>query len=169
MLTLPGVIDTHISNTTRHPKIGFELQFSVLIRIANSQVVWDNKTFIKAGVNATNFKTGKGGIQTGRIEFINDQFVYTSLMFAESNSAIKVLGYLWWGDGPFDVGDEIPFFKGEIVKPVKVHDTIVLDLATVAVQARQIPEFTPGPPDINYLPYPNQIYNWEGENYQVVY
>jgi hypothetical protein len=169
MLVVPSYITTHNANITRHPVIGFELQFSTIIRIATHGVVWNGMSFFKAGLKATNFKTERGGIQSGRIEFINQNFTYTNIVFAEAYSGIPVNGYLWWGDGPFASGDEIKFFKGEIVRPVNVYDTIVFELATLASAARQIPSFTASPPDINYLPYPGQVFSWKGDQYEVIY
>ena len=169
MLVLQSYINTHIGNTVRHPVIGFELMFSTPVRIATHAITWDSKVFLKAGLQATNFKTGKGGIQSGQIEFINDDFVYTSIVFAEAHNGVPVNGYLWWGDGPFAAGDEIKFFEGEVVRPTKLYDTVAFLLATLAPEARQIPTYTPGPPDVNYLPYPGQVFKWEGDNYEILY
>jgi hypothetical protein len=169
MLTLPSIINTRISGTVRHPVIAFELGFSTLIRVANHSITWDGKTFTKAGLEPSLFKTGKGGIQTGRIEFINEDFAFTSLIFAESTESISANGYIFYGDGPFNLGDEIHFFKGEIVRPVRVYDTVMFDIATIATAARQVPDFTPSPPDINHLPYPGQTFTWEGQPYEVLY
>ena len=169
MLVVPAYVLTHNANVVRHPVIGFEINFESTVRIATHAILWNGSPFVKAGLKATNFKTLKGGIQSGKIEFINDDFVYTDIIFAEAHKGVSVSGYLWWGDGPFSTGDEIKFFAGEIVKPVKIFDTIVLELSTLAKEARQIPTYTPSPPDINYLPYPGQVFQWEKDNYEVAY
>ena len=169
MLIAPAYILTHITNTVRAPKIGFQMDFSVPIRVATDTLVWNGLSFQKAGLQVRRFNTGKGGIQSGTIDFINKDFTYTGLIMNEFESGISITGYLWWGDGPFSLGDEIQFFKGEIVRPLALYDTVSFEIATVAPQGREIPTYTPTAPDINFLPYPGQVWWWEGDRYEVLY
>lgn len=159
---LPPYVNVHIASNIRRPRIAAKIYFSSPIRISNAELTYLGEVYVNAGLEVKRLRTEKGGVQTVEIAFLNDNYVYTPTILAEMKNAIRVQMWKFYGDGPFVKGDGIPIFDGELIKPRSL-DPIRVVAATKAVAALWTPSITLGPPDVNFLPYPGEVFIWEGE------
>ena len=156
-MTLTTAQDTEIAKVVRSPRTLVKIVYSAgTIRLSSGEnVTWDSQSWLQSGVKVKNVKTGKGGIQTARVEIINEDNLYSEIAILGQFNFQEVTIWEYYGLNPA-LADPVKRFYGEIVKIPSMGGTIVFDCATIGGVTKRLPNLTLGSPDLNHMPYSGQ-------------
>jgi len=117
---------------------------------------WNDDNYVHTGVSVSEVRTGKGGIQTCRIKIIDENNVYSDMLISLGFVYRAIKYWTVYGEAPYNLGDPVLQFVGEVVRVPSIGSVIVFDCATKNGTTRKVPAVTLGPPSVKHLPFPGQ-------------
>lgn len=167
-MTLTAAQTAEIAKAVRSPRSLVQIVYSAgTIRLATGEnVTWNSQSWLQSGVRVKNIKSGKGGIQTARVEIINEDNLYSEIAALGQFNFQEVTIWEYYGLNPA-LADPVKRFHGEIVKIPSMDGTIVMDCATIGGVTKRLPNLTLGSPALNHMPYSGQTIAIGNEIYTI--